>query len=274
MAVRTTTREEPRTGTFPNGMEYLTWGSGPRTLLFIPGGPGSSLPTGLMRRVSARWFAPFLAAGYAVWHVTRRRHMPPGHTVADIAEDHATVIRQQLGGAVDLVVGESYGGMVAQYLAAEHPACVRRLALVVSGCEVSAWGRAVDARLADALRRGDRLAAGAAIAEYGLPGDRLRPVRRLIAPLMARAVIDPNQTEDMVVEVESELAYDSRAVLPRIEVPALVICGDRDQFFSRNVVRETVELIPDCRLVWYRGAGHVRAATSSRVVRDVLAFAP
>ena len=274
MAVRTTTREEPRSGTFPNGMEYLTWGSGPRTMLFLPGGPGSSVPRGLSRRTAARWFAPFLAAGYAVWYVTRCRQMPPGHTVADIAEDHARVISEELGGSVDLVVGESFGGMIAQHLAAAHPACTARLALVVTGCEVNAWGKAVDGRLADALRRGDRIAAGAAFAEYVLPGDRLRAARRLIAPLLARAVIDPSRTGDMLVEVESELSYDSRAALPRIEVPVLLICGDRDQFFTPAVVRETAELIPDCRLVWYPGKGHVRAATSSRVTRDVLAFAP
>ena len=75
-------------GTFPNGMEFLTWGAGPKTLLFIQGGPGSALPTGMSARVSQRWFDPFVDAGYAVSIVTRRRNMPPGHTVADMAGDY------------------------------------------------------------------------------------------------------------------------------------------------------------------------------------------
>ena len=274
MAITTTTVHEPRTGTFPNGMEYLSWGSGSRTLLFISGGPGSSVPTGLFRRITARWFTPFVAAGYAVWLVTRRRHMPVGHTVADIADDFAGVITEQFGGSVDLVVGESFGGMIAQYLAAEHPTCAARVALVVAGCEVSDWGREVDGRVADGLRRGDRIAAAAAFAEYVLPGDRLRPVRRLVAPLLAKGVIDANPAEDMLVEVEAEMAFDSRPVLPRIEAPVLLACGDRDQFFSPEVIRETADLIPDSRIVWYPGKAHVRAASSSQVPRDVLAFAP
>jgi len=274
VAVRTKTREEPRTGTFPNGMEYLTWGDGPRALLVLPGGPGSSVPSGLTRRASMRWFAPFLPAGYTIWLVTRRRHMPAGHSVADVADDYARLIAEEFGGSVHLVVGESYGGMVAQHLAAAHPSSANRVALVVTGCEVNAWGKAVDRRLADALRRGDRTAAGAAFAEYALPGDRWRAVRRLLGPLVARSALSVTPTEDLLVELESELAFDSRSVLPRITAPVLLICGDRDQFFPPEVVRETAELIPDCRLTWYPGAGHVRAASSRQVPRDVLAFAP
>jgi pimeloyl-ACP methyl ester carboxylesterase len=273
MALRTTTSAEPRTGTFPNGMEYLTWGSGPRTLLFISGGPGSSIPTGLFRRITARWFAPFVAAGYAAWLVTRRRHMPEGHTVAGIADDFAGLVGDQFGGSVDLLVGESFGGMIAQHLAGEHPGVCARVALVVAGCEVSAWGKEVDGRVADGLRKGDRIAAAAAFAEYVMPGDRLRPVRRLLAPLIAKGVIDASPAQDMLIEVEAEIAFDSRPVLPRIAVPVLLVCGDRDQFFSRRVIRETAELIPDSRIVWYPGMAHVRAASSSRVPRDVLAFA-
>jgi pimeloyl-ACP methyl ester carboxylesterase len=272
MAVRTTAVPPPRAGIFPNGMEYLRWGEGPRRAVFIPGGPGSSVPTGTARRAAGHWFRPFLEAGYTVWQTTRRRHMPAGHSVVDMADDYATVIGGELG-TVDLVVGESFGGMIAQHLAGRHPRCMARLALVVTGCEVSAWGKEVDTRLADALRRGDRLAAGTAFSEYVLPGGRLRPVRRLLAPVTARAVIDAVPTEDMLVEVESELTFDSRTVLPRIEVPVLLVCGDRDRFFLPPVVRETARLIADCTLVWYPGAGHVRVATSSHVPCDVLAFA-
>jgi len=36
-----------RRGTFRNGIEDLTFSNGPRTMLFLPGGPGSALPEGL-----------------------------------------------------------------------------------------------------------------------------------------------------------------------------------------------------------------------------------
>ncbi len=68
------------------------------------------------------------------------------------------------------------------------------------------------------------------------------------------------------------MSFDARPVLPHIEAPVLLICGDRDQFFPKGVVEETVDLIPDCTLVWYEGHGHIKAATSKRVAHDVLAF--
>ena len=77
----------PRTGTFPNGMDFSTWGDGPKTLLFLPGGPGSAVPTGLFARMSRGWFDPFVQEGYAIWYVTRRRNMPEGHSVGHMADD-------------------------------------------------------------------------------------------------------------------------------------------------------------------------------------------
>jgi pimeloyl-ACP methyl ester carboxylesterase len=160
-----TSEQTPHRGTFANGMEYVTWGSGPRTLLSIQGGPGSFVPTGSMARMLVRLSRPYVEAGFTVWIVTRRRNMPAGHTVAHMADDYAQLITDEFGGRVDLVVGESYGGMVAQYLAARHPERVGHVAVVVAGCEVSEWGKGVDSRLAHALARRDNTGCGAAMGE-------------------------------------------------------------------------------------------------------------
>ena len=42
------------TGRFGNGSEHATWGAGPRTLLFLPGGPGSAVPHGTTARACIR----------------------------------------------------------------------------------------------------------------------------------------------------------------------------------------------------------------------------
>ena len=263
-----------RSGTFANGMDFLAWGAGPRTLLFIPGGPGSAVPAGMGARVSRRWFAPFVEAGYAIRYVTRRRGMPTGHTVADMADDYAQLISEELGGTVDLVVGESYGGMVAQYLAARHSESWQHLAIVVAAAEVSDWGKEVDARLAAALVRGDTAGFGTAFAEYVLPGPRSRWIRRLVGPWVGKSLMTGTSYPpgDLLVETEAEISFDARAVLPLIEAPVVLLCGDQDRFFPPAVVDETVRLIPDCTLVRYEGQGHMRVATSGRVARDVLSF--
>ncbi len=264
----------PARGVFANGMEYLTWGAGPKTLLFLPGGPGSGVPQGMTARMARRWFDPFVEAGYVVWYVTRRRNMPAGHTVADMADDYAQAIADELGGRVDLVVGESYGGMIVQFLAARHGESLGHAAVVVAAADVSEWGKQVDARIAAALAEGDRAGVGRAFAEYALPADRSRWLRRAVGPWIARSLLSGKNYPpgDMLVEVEAEIAFDARPVLPDIAVPVVLLCGDSDRFFPQDLVEETVALIPDCTLVTYEGLGHMKAATSRQVPLDVLAY--
>ncbi|MGO4190532.1 alpha/beta fold hydrolase [Arthrobacter sp. YAF17] len=270
-----TADREPRNGRFPNGMEYLKWGNGPKTLLFIQGGPGSTVPKGMFRGVIRRQFDGFLRAGYAVWVVTRRRGMPPEHTIAGIADDYARLIAEQFGGRVDLVVAESFGGMVGQYLAARHPDSFGHIAMVVTAAELSDWGKDVDSRMATALAGGDTNGAGTVFAEYLLPGRRMMWLRRLIGPLISRRLLSGADfpAQDVLTEVQGEMTFNSRAVLPLIRRPVLLICGGSDQFFPRDVAHETAGLIPDCTLVWYEGKGHLRAASSGRIARDVLEYA-
>ena len=46
-------------GMFGNGMAYSRFGSGAKTALSVPGGPGNTLPTGLMERMTTRMFPTF-----------------------------------------------------------------------------------------------------------------------------------------------------------------------------------------------------------------------
>jgi hypothetical protein len=59
-----------------------------------------------------------------------------------------------------------------------------------------------------------------------------------------------------------------------VEKNVLLICGDRDQFFTWEVVEETAALIPACCLIPYARKGHAKTAASGRVASDFLAFTP
>ena len=67
-------------------------------------------------------------------------------------------------------------------------------------------------------------------------------------------------------------AYDAREILPEIPVPVLLVCGDRDVYFPKEVYEGTARLIPDCTLRMYAGIGHIRAASDKRLAQDVLDF--
>jgi pimeloyl-ACP methyl ester carboxylesterase len=109
--------------------------------------------------------------------------------------------------------------------------------------------------------------------EYLLPGPRTAGLRRVLGPAAGRLFAGSSvPSGDLLVEADAEAAFDARPVLSRITVPVLMLCGDRDLFFAREAVRRTCEAIPDCTLVWYRGMGHLRGASTGRMPKDVLAW--
>jgi hypothetical protein len=111
---------------------------------------------------------------------------------------------------------------------------------------------------------------GLTMAEALLPGGGLGWLRRLLVPLTARMwdwMYGPGEHEyfehDFAVEADAALGFDSREALPRIRVPVLLVNGDRDRYFSRDLIEETAELIPDRTVVWYPG----KATTTSAAAR-------
>ena len=262
------------TGRFPSGMEYARWGDGPRKVLWIPGGPGGDIPRGTFGAFQGRQFRVLVEAGFSVWYVTRKRNMPVGHSVADMADDYAALIRDQLGGRVDVVVGVSYGGLIAQYIAADHPQTADRVVLALAAATITDWGRDVDRRWAVARAEGRMGDAALAMSEYLFPEPGQSRQRRLVAPLMRGTFSDEQvPSGDLLVEADAEVAFDARDVLPRIAIPVLVVSAQEDLFFPREVVQETVDLLPDCTWIEYEGMGHIRAAGSGRLAEDIAAFA-
>ena len=264
----------PEPGVFPGGMAYCRLGTGPRTVLFIPGGPGNLAPGATTMHWTMSYNRPFLDAGYTLWSVTRRRGMPVGHTMADIADDYAELIRTEFDGRVDIVVGTSYGGMVALYLAARHPACFGTMAVVAAAARLTEEGAAADRAFARHLSEGRPGEAIATLAPFVAP-DIPRPLARvfgsIIGPRMFRDT-HPTFASDVLVEAEAEASADATDILPTISVPVLLINGDRDGYFPLATIEETARLIPDCIQKRYEGKGHVRVAGDPQVARDVLDF--
>jgi pimeloyl-ACP methyl ester carboxylesterase len=274
-----TMAERPTRGVFGNGMAYTRHGEGPTSLLFVPGGPGNTLPTGVFELMTRRMVRPYIDAGCTVWTVTRRQNMPAGHSIEDMAGDFARLIKEEYGGHIDIYLGISYGGLIGHYLAAVFPDTCGHFVFVGAGHSVSERGRQLDHRLAVELSRGRQSAAGAILVEDGLsrPGlTRFRWLARLLGPAVGRMAFGrahPYFRSDVLVEAEAELAFDSREILPNIQVPVLLISGDRDDYARKDVLEETARLIPDGELRLYEGKTHEGAITDKRLPQDVLEFA-
>ncbi len=256
-----------RTGTFPNGVAYAALGTGPRTMLFLPGGPGTTS----WEKALARGFLPAYATGeFTVWWLARRRNMPAGHSIADMADDVAQVIAE-LGGRVDAVVGASYGGLIALYLAARHPETVGKIVLLGSTAVIPEPTKALDRRFGEALGNGRFTEAG----EAGLEEMPVRSplLRRLLAPFVGRMIASKDLNgPDVLVEMEAEMAFDARPILPQVTAPVLIVAGTGDVLLPREVIEETAQGLRDCTVIWHDGENHGRTIRSPRTAGEVLDF--
>lgn len=259
---------------FSNGMAFGRWGDGRRTAILIPGGPGNEVPKGIGLRMMMRQSAHLVDTGFTVWQVTRKQNMPSGHSIEDMARDYAELIDTEFGGNVELVVGTSVGGMIAQYIAAQHADSFEHIVVVAAACELSADGKELDHSFAKLMSEGKRTEAGTVMVKGLFPGVPFGWMTRFGGALIGRMMSGSHKdyAHDVLVEGEAEVAFDSRAVLPKIKVPVLLIAGDEDPYFPMNLIEETANSIRDCTLKVYSGKGHIGAASDKRLTVDIQEF--
>lgn len=270
-------------GTFPNGMGYLRFGSGGKSLLWIPdpshaghvgpkGGPDGAVPKSGYLAMMTRMLRSFVEAGYTIFLVGHKPNLPCGCTIADMAEDYAKLIVEEHGGKVDLVVGDSGGGMIGFCLAARHPDLFAHIATVVAGYTQDEAYQAANLESVRLNSAGRRTDAAAVMVTFVFPSLRPPFVARLLASVMGRVILSAG-SNDLVVGAEALSAFDGREILPTIPVPVLLVCGDRDRFVAKSVYEKTSDLIPDCTFRLYEGKDHLGALFDQRTPGEILAFA-
>ncbi len=256
-------------GVFSNGVPYVRFGEGENILLVFSGGPGNTLPSGFMIRVFGQF--KHLAKSYVIYVMSRKNGLPEGYTTRDMAEDYATVIREEFDGGPLDVMGMSYGGLIVQHLAADHPELIRRLVIAMSCYRFSDEGNELDMRYAQLLSEGKKRAALKCLYPI-LDGGRIKKsilkfFMGYVGPLLWST---PEHPSDLLVEGKAEMAHDTKNRLAEIRAPTLVIGGDKDYYCPVERLRETAAGIPDSRLVLYEGKGHM--TMGKQFDEDVLAF--
>ena len=179
-----------------------------------------------------------------------------GRALAALAETVAAAVP-----APAVWVGWSLGGLIAQQVALTMPERVSRLVLVNSTpCFTRRpdWPHAVDLpvlrRFADELRENHRavLKRFIALEVHGCE-NASDQYRQLKALLFQHGEPDPAALGDGLAILESA---DLRADLPRIQVPTLLLMGQRDQLTPAAAGAAMLERLPNARLHVFPGAGH------------------
>ena len=110
--------------------DYVSFGKGNNVFIMLPGlGDGLTTVKGMALILAMAYKA--YAKDYSVFIFSRKNDIPENYSTRDMAEDQAKAMKA-LGIENANVIGVSQGGMIAQYLAIDHPKLVKKLILAVT----------------------------------------------------------------------------------------------------------------------------------------------
>jgi pimeloyl-ACP methyl ester carboxylesterase len=229
--------------------EYVSWGCG-QPIVLVPGLAGG---VGLVSPLAA-----CLARHYQVFAYQLRGETDPfvlrrRFTLADLVDDLAELLAL-LRLERPIVLGVSFGGLIALQFAARYP---HRLSAVIA--------QGVDVSFAPNLLR--RVAA-IVLRDYSLPSDSPF-VNQFFNLFFGKRCDDPElfefvtrqcwQTDQSVMAYRFRLAEEVnlRPYLPAIRVPTLLVTGQLDVLPTAAGLREIEQLVPAIEHFRIADAGHL-----------------
>jgi 3-oxoadipate enol-lactonase len=241
-----------------NGLKlyYERSGSGP-PLLFISGTGGDlRMKPNVFDGPLSRSF-DLLAYDQRGLGQTEKPDLP--YSMADYADDAAALMADQ-GWDEALVVGVSFGGMVAQELALRHPGRVKRLVLACTS-PGGAGGASFPFHEIEYLK-------GEARARHMIPISDIRRDEAWAAAhpdqyalFVAMGAADPYADEPGHAmgahrQLAARAAHDTWDRLPEIACPTLIVAGRHDGIALPATQEKMAARIPGAQLQWFEG-GHL-----------------
>ena len=244
-----------------NNIPQVVIEGGPKTAMVWSGGPGNAIPKGFLLNSFVKAISPLLEE-YTVYFLTRRSGLTEGYTTQMMSDDYAELISTEHGGHVDLIVGISYGGIVAQHFAADHSDLCENIVIGAAAYKVEETEVMVDYRYAELLNQNKPRQALATMAGALYSNQFtvaiMGGILRLLAPMVFGDSYTDEFRRDVMIEARAEIAHDGSESLTRITKPTLILGGELDKFFPLEFFQKTQELIPNGngKLIIYPGHGH------------------
>lgn len=186
--------------------------------------------------------------------------------MAAYADDLAAVIAGVDRGPA-VVVGLSFGGMVAQHVALRHPAMVAGLVLGSTFCGAP-YGRLASPRVLVKLLRATL--ARSAAPELMFHERTLAERPDVVAQWEALLRDDPCAPAGAMTQLTAILTHAAGFRLASIRCPTAVVTGDRDALIPRENAEILARRIPGARLTVVADAGHGFPLEHPGVLRRVV----
>lgn len=262
-----------KTGYFKNGIPYNKFGSGSEPLIVFQGLMFENTPLkGMMERSFFKQYS-FLSDKYYIYIVTRKKDLPQGYSIADMAGDYAEAIKEEFQHAID-IIGISTGGSIAQQFAADYPKLVRKLIIHSSAYTLAEKAKQAQLQIGEfAVKRlwkkAYSLTFSFIFSSSGITGLLLKPFFTLASYFAGSAEKETNPS-DLVITIHAEDKFNFFDQLKKIKAPVLLAAGDRDPFYSVKIFQETAKNIPNAKLCLYPHMSH--PAKGKEFEHDVITF--
>ena len=225
-------------------MDYVVFGSGEKIFVILPGLSIHSV-MGSAEAIAAAYQS--FAEEYTVYVFDRAKDLKEGYTVRDMAEDTAKAMEALHIEGAD-VFGASQGGMMAQYLAIDHPALVHKLILGSTLSKpndtflnvVDTWISLAEARDEDGLL--------ACFADQIYGKATLEAYRDYL--ITSNRGITEEEYQRFIILANACKTFDCYDALSSIQCPVLVLGSEGDQVVTAEGSLEIAEKL-NCPLYLY-----------------------
>lgn len=230
-------------------IDYFSFGDGDKPFVLIPG--LSLLPVTPMAKAVAMQYRAF-HSGYKVYLFDRKRSIPNGYTIEQMADD--TVNAMRLAGLSKvLLMGCSQGGMMAQVIAAKYPEMVEKLVLCSTAATPDENARAVLGRWIELAQAGDIKAFNRNVFQHVYSKAYYDKYAESFA--LAEELGTPADIARFIPLAKACLGYDAHTVIKGIQCPVLVVGSNIDNVLGGKSSLELAEAL-NAKLVMYDNYGH------------------
>ena len=202
---------------------------------------------------------PFLDK-YTITLLSRKSGLSQDYTTRDMSEDYAELIHTEFDGHVNLIIGVSYGGIIVQHFAADHPDMFDHIVMLMAAHKIEPRGAQLDYRFAELLSQNKPRQAYALISQVIAPNRFVGMIYKALMYLLGPSMLGKDNSEtfrrDVLIEAEAEMEHDALDAIQRIQVPVLIMGGEQDKYFPVEYFRKTAAMIPSATLKTYPERGH------------------
>lgn len=249
-------------------MDYVSFGKGNRVFIMLPGlGDGLKTVKGMALLLALTY--KIYARDYTVFIFSRKNDLPDNYSTRDMAADQAKAMKH-LGIANADVMGISQGGMIAQYLAIDHPNLVGKLVLAVTLSKQNELLQNAVSRWITMAVQEDYKSLMTDTAEKSY-SDKYLKKYRFFYPLLGH-IGKPQNFKRFLIQADSCLHHNAYPELDKIKCPALIIGGACDKIVGAAASQELADKIEKSELYIYDGLGHAAYEEAADFHQRVLRF--